>query len=138
MLNLFQHPFETRAPQFIATDLNQVQGDGLFAPSRLRVKISFPTPFTYVPMWFMTNELHEPQPPTPAPRACSTPHSSPIAWLKSGSEGVGADDKPANPPAAFEACPEPGRGADLDIYAGDAPARRNGWTPFARKLFLTC
>jgi hypothetical protein len=26
--------------------------------------------------------------------------------------------------------------ANLDLYAGNAPARRDGWTPFARRLFL--
>lgn len=35
---------------------------------------------------------------------------------------------PIDPAAAFE--------ADLDAYAGDTPARRDGWTPFSRRLFL--
>lgn len=34
----------------------------------------------------------------------------------------------ADASAAFE--------ADLDTYAGTTPARRDGWTPFARRLFL--
>ena len=33
-----------------------------------------------------------------------------------------------SPAAAFE--------ADIDSYAGDSPARRGGWTPFSRRLFL--
>jgi hypothetical protein len=38
------------------------------------------------------------------------------------------DRHPTDPLQAFE--------ANLELYAGNAPARRDGWTPFARRLFL--
>ena len=45
----------------------------------------------------MNNTSHEPQPPR-SPRPCSTPHSSPIAWLDAGSADPHTSAAPEQPP----------------------------------------
>ena len=75
------------------------------------------------------------------PRPCSLPHSAPTAWLK--------DDRGIEPPASDAVGPEPEdlspeqqRHEEIDAfltaYERIAPEaeRRDGWTPFLRKLFL--
>jgi len=34
----------------------------------------------------MDSTSHEPLPPAPTPRPCSTPHSAPAEWLKQATE----------------------------------------------------
>jgi hypothetical protein len=86
--------------------------------------------------------------PEPTPRPCSTPHSAPVAWLKYD---------PGPLPPVEPACPEPDDTApappELDAVAAHLRSnpealaefvasftpegtRGDGWTPFARKLFL--
>jgi len=89
------------------------------------------------------NEPRQPQ----SSRPCSTPHSAPIAWLKYD-PGI---EPPATTPAEPEGSvlsevegltPEQQRQQEVDTFlaayervAPDAE-RRDGWTPFLRKLFL--
>jgi hypothetical protein len=93
----------------------------------------------------MEHILYEPDSSAPQPRPCSSPHSAPVAWLE--------HDPRTEPSASIEAAPRPGDapeplGAEqqrqgeiaafLDAYERISPAgqRRDGWTPFLRKLFL--
>ena len=99
------------------------------------------------------------EPFTPAPRSCSTPHPAPVAWLKACPQRADEYDpgilpppadllgppeqaEPAEPAAAGALTPEEQRRRDIDgflaAYEGIAPEaeRRDGWTPFTRKLFL--
>ena len=88
-------------------------------------------------MWFMEQYQDEPQPL----RACSHPHSAPVAWLRPDpfvpSEVEGPGD-----PEPDKLSSEDQRRHDvadfLDAYESIAPEaeRRDGWTPFLRKLFL--
>ena len=50
----------------------------------------------------MNNHTHEPQPPAPQPRPCSTPHSAPLGWLEARTE----PPPEAPPEAPREAPPE--------------------------------
>ena len=81
-----------------------------------------------------------------APRPCSAPHSAPVSWLRydpaidpprheaDGSEASSDEPRPLTP--------EQQHRQDIDrfltAYEGVAPERerRDGWTPFLRKLFL--
>jgi hypothetical protein len=86
------------------------------------------------------------EPSTPAPRPCATPHSAPTAWLRYDpcidppTDEV--DNADASPDETQELSAEQQRRQDIDdflaAYARIAPAqeRRDGWTPFLRKLFL--
>jgi hypothetical protein len=102
--------------------------------------------------------MNEPQSSPPTPRPCSTPvlsdvegpHSAPVAWLKTCPEPAEGYDPGIDPPATVEAqpvetgprAPEEQRRHDIDgflaAYEHIAPEaeRRDGWTPFLRKLFL--
>ena len=65
------------------------------------------------------------EPNTIPPRPCSTPHSAPVGWLKppsGGQEGSHSDEPLAE-----------GDGNQPEIIT---VTRRDGWTPFARRLFL--
>lgn len=85
------------------------------------------------------------EPFTPAPRPCSTPHSAPVEWMRYDpglpSPAHDCDDDPAgHEPEPLT--PEQQRRRDignfLAAYEEIAPQqeRRDGWTPFLRKLFL--
>jgi hypothetical protein len=85
------------------------------------------------------------EPLTPTPRPCSTPHSAPSRWLKYDPGIDPPDPSDSELPAVADAedlTPEEQRRrqiADfLDAYERTAPegVRRDGWTPFLRKLFL--
>lgn len=89
--------------------------------------------------------------PTPQPRAlpCATPHSAPVAWLRSPEDAEPpegeASDPLAAPPALSDselhslaaiAVSDPQALADAIAAACPEGVRRDGWTPFSRRLFL--
>jgi hypothetical protein len=92
----------------------------------------------------MEHTPHEPQPPR-SPRPCSTPHSAPVGWLRAETAAETASNPPPGDPS-----PDPLPLAELaahlrsdpealaEFVASLAPegTRGDGWTPFARKLFL--
>jgi hypothetical protein len=86
----------------------------------------------------------EPQSPGVSPRPCSTPHSAPVAWLKS--EQLEADAT-AHPPETLLAAEDlddivallrsdPQALAEVTSRLAPEDSRRDGWTPFHRRLFL--
>src|SRR5690348_17716537 len=93
------------------------------------------------------------EPITPTPKPCSTPHSAPSRWLNPAVSNVERYDPGILParqadregpvPSEVEGLTPAQRDrkriADfLDAYERTAPegVRRDGWTPFLRKLFL--
>jgi hypothetical protein len=94
----------------------------------------------------MENASHEPQPSAPQPRPCSTPHSAPVAWLKASSsaETTEPDDPAPSPPLTLDQLEEvamqlrgdPDALAEFVGIVAPEGTRGDGWTPFARRLFL--
>jgi hypothetical protein len=103
----------------------------------------------------MENHINEPQPPVATPRPCSTPHSAPVEWLKEVTKGhvpEGAFDEgfewPPEEPDPDEARAErlteivellrsdPRALAHVAASLAPEDGRSDGWTPFARRLFL--
>ena len=80
--------------------------------------------------------MKEPNQITAAPRPCSTPHSAPVQWLRS------EPAETAPPDQDQELSPEEQRRRDIADFVATcerlAPEqeRRDGWSPFLRKLFL--
>jgi hypothetical protein len=91
---------------------------------------------------------YEPQPPAPAARPCSTPHSAPAAWLQSQPTPEPLPPDPLSPlrqptlskaeldSFAAIAIRDPNALADAIARACPEGIRGDGWTPFARRLFL--
>jgi hypothetical protein len=98
----------------------------------------------------MEHTPHEPHSPAPAPRPCSTPHSAPVAWLSNDAAAGTAITPPQTPPPGTAETPSPpsldaaieavlaNPHALAEVISRSCPegGRRDGWTPFARKLFL--
>ncbi len=63
----------------------------------------------------MENVSHEPHPPIRATRACSTPHSAPVGWLKASREPVEGTEAQAAPP-------------DIPQPPAFPATRHDGWT----------
>jgi hypothetical protein len=86
--------------------------------------------------------MHEPQLTPQHPRPCSTPHSAPAAWLKYDPQITPPAEASSEPVPAEPLTPEQQREAEiaafLEAYRRIAPEaeRRDGWSPFLRKLFL--
>jgi hypothetical protein len=83
-----------------------------------------------------------PESPRRLPRPCSTPHSAPVSWLSSE---PAPEPQPDEAPAAAALDPaeiaaflksNPDAMAEVIGQLSPEGTRGNGWTPFARKLFL--
>lgn len=94
--------------------------------------------------------MYEPT-PQPDPGPCSTPHSAPVAWMRydpgiepptSQAEDGGPQPREREQSEADALTPQDQRRRDIDAflsaYKRIAPERerRDGWTPFLRRLFL--
>ena len=79
--------------------------------------------------------MNEPHATPPTPRACSAPHSAPVEWTQ-----IERRAAPPEEPEPLTADQQRRRDIDtfLAAYERIAPGqeRRDGWTPFLRKLFL--
>jgi hypothetical protein len=103
----------------------------------------------------MEQNHNEPQPPVATPRPCSTPHSAPVEWLETVTAELLPPPKPdleaiAEAEAAAAAEAEERKLDEIVAQIRSNPhalarvaeslapedARRDGWTPFARRLFL--
>ncbi|HWC56035.1 MAG TPA: hypothetical protein VG434_03595, partial [Sphingomicrobium sp.] len=93
----------------------------------------------------MTNSYDEPYSPGPLPLPCPTPHSAPVKWLKSEPPPSAVERPAADVPAiGFDDLPEiaarlrsdPKAMAELIALVSPEQERGDGWSPFARKLFL--
>lgn len=86
----------------------------------------------------MNYESDEPQ---PSPRPCATPHAAPVAWLSGPAAAEPPEQAPPPDPLPFAEIAAHLRNdpeALAEFVADFAPegTRHDGWTPFARKLFL--
>ena len=92
----------------------------------------------------MDYTAHEPHSLGATPRPCSTPHSAPVGWLRSEPAPEPPEAAADEPVLSSEDLDDlaailrsdPDTLADLVSRIGPEQERKDGWSPFSRRLFL--